>query len=171
VDGVSAEGLSATFNLKPGNYVLDLVAVRKLNFKAYCGQRHVTSSAPIPLTGLTGTTNRTFNENGDETNGTGTPPLPARNELAKRLFGKGAISPEDAWTFELSPQEIMGVPAETAIGAEALDLSEIQDVVLSMEYDVTPSGPLVAIRAPLQRRAIHFTHAIQAPAAERVAPI
>ena len=65
----------------------------------------------------------------------------ARNELAKRLFGKGAISPEDDWTFELIPQEILGLPAGTTIGAEELDLSEIQDVVLSMEYDITPGGP------------------------------
>jgi hypothetical protein len=68
-------------------------------------------------------TNRTFDENSNETNGTGTPPLPARNELTKRLFDKGAISPEDNWTFELIPEEILGLPARTAIGAEQLDLS------------------------------------------------
>ena len=51
------------------------------------------------------------------------------------------ISPEDDWTFELIPEEILGVPNATAIGAEELDLSEIQDVVLSMEYDITPGGP------------------------------
>jgi hypothetical protein len=97
--------------------------------------------APLPLQGLSATTNRTFDENGNETNSTGTPPLPARNELAKRLFGEGAISPEDDWTFELIPQEILGLPAGTAIGTEELNLSEFQDVVLSMEYDVTPRGP------------------------------
>jgi hypothetical protein len=115
--------------------------VRKLNFRAYGAQRYVKSSAPLPLQGLSATTNRTFNENGQETNGTGSPPLPARNELAKRLFNEGAISPEDDWTFELIPEEILGVPAGTAIGAEGLDLSEIQDVVLSMESDITPVGP------------------------------
>jgi hypothetical protein len=56
------------------------------------------------------------------------------------LFDKGPISPEDDWTFELIPQEILGIPAETAIGKEELDLSDIQDVVLSMEYDVTPGA-------------------------------
>ena len=91
------------------------------------------------MEGRSATTNRTFYENGNETNGTGTPPV--RNELAKRLFGKGAISPEDDWTFELIPQEILGLPAGTAVSAEELDLSEIQDVVLSMEYDMTPGGP------------------------------
>jgi hypothetical protein len=60
---------------------------------------------------------------------------------SKRLFGKGEISPEDDWTFELIPEEILGLPAGTAIGAEELDLSEIQDAVLSMEYDITPGGP------------------------------
>ena len=137
---MSAEGNSATFNLKPGNYILDFAAVRKLNFIAFAANA-MSRSGAAAAAGLTATTNRTFNENGDETNGTGTPPLPARNELSERLFGKGEISPEDDWTFELIPQEILGVPAGTAIGAEQLDLSEIQDVVLSMEYDITPSGP------------------------------
>ena len=67
--------------------------------------------------------------------------LPARNKLARRLFDKGAIAPEDEWTCELITQEILGVPAGTAIGAEKLDLSDMQDVVLSMEYDSTPGGP------------------------------
>ena len=101
-------------------------------------QQLTPSLAPLPLEGRSATTNRTFNENGNETNGTGTH---ARNELAKRLFNEGEISPEDDWTFELIPQEILGLPAGTAIGAEELDLSEIQDVVLSMEYDITPGGP------------------------------
>jgi hypothetical protein len=90
---------------------LDFAAVRKLNFRAYGAQRYVKDLAPLPLLGLSATTNRTFDENGKETNGTGTPPLPTRNELAKRLFDKGAIAPEDDWTFELIPQEILGLPA------------------------------------------------------------
>lgn len=135
----SAEGTSATFALKPGHYTLDFAAVRKLNFRAYGTQRYVKELAPLPLQGLSATSNRTFDENGNETNGTGT--HPGRNELAKRLFCDGAISPEDNWSFELIPQEILGVPAGTAIDAEELDLSEIQDAVLSVEYDVTPTGP------------------------------
>jgi hypothetical protein len=120
---------------------LDFAAVRKLNFKAYGAQRYVSGSdSLLPLSGLSATSNRTFNENGEETNGAGTPPLPIRNELGKRLFDTGEISPEDTWTFELIPEEVLGLPAGTAIDAEQLDLSEIQDVVLSMEYDVTPGG-------------------------------
>ena len=138
---LTAEGNSATFTLKPGHYGLDFTAVRKLNFRAYSVQRYIKDLAPLPLKGLSGTTNRTFDDSGKETNGTGTPPLPARNELAKRLFGTGELSPEDDWTFELVPEELLGLRAGTAIGAEQLDLSEIQDVVLSMEYDVTPGGP------------------------------
>jgi hypothetical protein len=140
VGDLTAEGNSASFALKPGNYILDFAAVRKLNFKAYGAQRYVKDMAPLPLLGLSATTNRTFDENGAETNGTGTPPLPVRNELAKRLFDKGAISPEDDWTFELIPHEILGLPAGTAVGAEELNLSDIQDVVLSMEYEITPGG-------------------------------
>ena len=96
------------------------------------------AAPPLPLSGLGTTTNRTFDESGKETNGTGSPtPRPARNELAARLFGGGEISPVDDWTFELMPEDILGVPA-TAMGSEQLDLSDIQDMVLSMEYDVTP---------------------------------
>lgn len=138
VGDLSAEGNSATFTLKPGNFILDFATVRKLTFKTYGAQRYVKDLAPLPPQGLSATTNRTFDQNGTETNGTGTPPLPARNELAKRLFDKGAIAPEDAWTFELMPEEILGVPAGTVIGKAELDLSDIQDVVLSMEYDITP---------------------------------
>jgi Tc toxin complex TcA C-terminal TcB-binding domain/PKD domain len=140
VGDLTAEGNSASFALKPGNYILDFAAVRKLNFKAYGAQRYVRESGSLPLQGFSAATNRTFNENGAETNGTGTPPLPVRNELAKRLFDKGAISPEDDWTFELIAQEILGLPAGTAVGAEELELSDIQDVVLSMEYDITPGS-------------------------------
>jgi hypothetical protein len=138
---LTAEGDSASFTLKPGHYILDFAAVRKLNFKGYGAQRYVNGAdALLPLSGLSATSNRTFNENGEETNGAGTPPLPIRNELGKRLFDTGEISPEDTWTFELIPEEVLGLPAGTAIDAEQLDLSEIQDVVLSMEYDVTPGG-------------------------------
>lgn len=136
-----AEGNSATFTLKPGHYLLDFAAVRKLNFRLYAAQRYINDSAPLPLIGFSGTTNRTFDDSGKETNGTGTPSLPARNELAKRLFGKGELSPEDDWTFDLIPEEILGLPVGAGVGAEQLDLSEIQDLVLSMEYDVTPGGP------------------------------
>ena len=112
--------------------------MRKLNFRAYGSQRYVKGLAPLPLQGLSATTNRTFDANGNETNGTGTPTLPARNELAKRLFDRGAISPEDDWTFELLPEEILGLPAGAALNGQALDLSDIEDVVLAMEYDLTP---------------------------------
>jgi hypothetical protein len=139
---LTAEGNTATFSLKPGHYTLDFAAVRKLNFLAYSAQRYIKESDPLQLQGFSASTNRTFDENGKETNGTGTPtPLPARNGLAKRLFGKGEISPEDEWTFELIPEEILGLPAGADIGTEELDLGEIQDVVLSMEYDITPGGP------------------------------
>jgi hypothetical protein len=140
IGDASAEGSSPTFALKPGLYTLDFAAVRKLNFRAYSSQRYVKGLPPLPLQGLSATTNRTFDANGNETNGTGTPALPVRNELAKRLFDKGAISPEDDWTFELLPEEILGLPAGAAVNGEALDLSDVEDVVLSMEYDITPGA-------------------------------
>lgn len=114
--------------------------MRKLNFRVYGTQRYVKDLASLPLHGFSATTNRVFDPDGNEII-VGTPGEPVRNELAKRLFDPGEISPEDDWTFELIPDEILGVPAGTATGAEELDLNEIQDVMLSMEYDVTPGGP------------------------------
>ena len=140
VGDLTAEGNTATFNLKPGHYTLEFAAVRNLRFRAYGAQRYINGAGtpPLALSGLGATTNRTFDGSGKETNGTGSPtPLPARNELATRLFGKGEISPVDDWTFELMPQDILGVPA-SAVSSEQLDLSDIQDVALSMEYDVAP---------------------------------
>jgi hypothetical protein len=140
VGELSAEGSSATFALKPGNYILDFAALRQLTGKVYSTQRYVKDLTPLPLTGFSVTTNRTFDETGTETNGTGMPPLPACNELAKRLFDSGAIAPADGWTFELTPEDLLGVPAGTPIGKEELDLSDVQDVILTMEYDVTPGA-------------------------------
>ena len=63
------------------------------------------------------------------------------------IFKQGGATkpaaPEDDWTFELIPEEILGLPAGTNVGTEELDLSEIQDVVFSMEYDITPGGTIV----------------------------
>jgi hypothetical protein len=140
VEELTAEGNAATFRLKPGHYTLEFAAVRRLRFRTYGKQRYVNGgdAPPLPLSGLGVATNRRFDESGKETNGTGAPtPVPARNELATRVFGGGEISPVDDWTFELMPEDILGVPA-TAVSSEQLDLSDVEDVVLSMEYDVTP---------------------------------
>ena len=142
VGELTDQGGEATFRLKPGHYVLDFAAIRKLNYRVYGTQRYVNGATPLALSGFRAATNRTFDDEGKETNGTGQPPLPVRNRLARRLFDKGPISPEDDWTFELIPEEVLGVPAGTSIDGEALDLSDIDDVVLSMEYDVTSSVPV-----------------------------
>jgi hypothetical protein len=129
VGDATAEGSTATFALKPGHHTLEFAAIRQLRFKAYGTQRYLTGDAapPLQLSGLGASTNRTFDPSGKETNG--------RNELANRFFGSGEISPVDDWTFELMREDILGVPAGEA-AAEPLDLNDIQDVVLSMEYDV-----------------------------------
>jgi hypothetical protein len=136
----TTEGGSATFALKPGHHTLEFAAVRQLRFRSYGKQRYMDggAGAPLSLSGLGAATNRTFDESGKETNGPGpASTLPARNRLAARIFGGGEISPVDDWTFELMPEDILGVPA-TAVGSEQLELRDIQDVVLSMEYEVTP---------------------------------
>ena len=50
---------------------------------------------------------------------------------------------EDAVSGEVvaeTSQDLLGIPTGTTIGKEERDLSDIQDVVLSMEYDVTPGA-------------------------------
>jgi Tc toxin complex TcA C-terminal TcB-binding domain/PKD domain len=130
IDGKTVEGdnFEQELALKHGNYSLSFAAVRKLTFRAYSHQRYDPSQA-LTLTGLTAATNRT-----EATSSSGSD----FNPLAKLFFEKGEISPQDDWYFELLPEEILGLEGGAVIGTEQLDLSGIQDVVLSMEYDVTP---------------------------------
>jgi hypothetical protein len=100
VGGVSAEGSSATFSLKLGHYTLELAAVRKLNFRAYGAQRYVNGATPLPLSGLSATTNRIFNEDGKEINGT------ARNELAKTPVRQGRDFPRRRLDLRADPRSM-----------------------------------------------------------------
>jgi hypothetical protein len=77
VGDLTAEGNTGTFTLKPGHHTLEFAAVRQLRFKAYGAQRYVhgDGAPPLQLSGLGATTNRTFDESGKETNGTGSPTL------------------------------------------------------------------------------------------------
>jgi hypothetical protein len=114
VGDLTAEGNVATFTLKPGHHTLEFAAVRHLHFRTYGKQRYVNGgdAPPLALSGLGVTTNRRFDERGKEINGTGgLTPVPGRNELATRVFGGGEISAVDDWTFELMPEDILGVPA------------------------------------------------------------
>jgi hypothetical protein len=60
VGEVSAEGNSAIFTLKPGNYILNFAAVRKLNFRAYGAQRYIKGLPRLALSRFKATTNCTF---------------------------------------------------------------------------------------------------------------
>jgi hypothetical protein len=75
------------------------------------------------------TTNRTFDVAGNETN------IAGRNTLAIYLFGPGALSPVDRWTFELPLAVNPFLRSVTSTDLEEQDLSEIDDAVLALEYE------------------------------------
>jgi hypothetical protein len=90
------------------------------------------------FSGLSLSTNRRFNLDGIEITGTGEHP-PA-NLLTVALFEAGALSPVDEWTLELpiSDSENPFLRSVSATDVEQIDLSEIHDAILVLEYETTP---------------------------------
>jgi PKD domain len=125
----------SVFQLADGEHTFDFVAARALRFRAYCDQRHQNTVVLDPG-GLNLASNRRFDDVG--ANVTGVTPNPPANEWTKQLFeadARGVLSPEDNWTLELNlndKPELMGV---TLPDVAQLDLSELQDVVLALEYE------------------------------------
>jgi len=134
-----AKGNSATFDLEPGDYTLDFVAVRPLKARLYCTQRHLTDPV-FDLNGLGLASNRRFDVDGNDT--TGVDPNPEANALAMHLFPTdGALSPVDEWTVELPLSENAFLRSVGPTDVEHIELAEIQDIVLALEYETTPGGP------------------------------
>jgi len=131
----SQRGNTATFDLKPGDYTLFFTAVRQLRACIYATQRQYDGPA-FEFNGLSLASNRRFNQDGNETNGTGDNP-PA-NPLTAHMFGDGALSPVDEWTIELPLSDNPFLRSVGATDVEQYDLSEIQDAILALEYETTP---------------------------------
>jgi hypothetical protein len=132
------KGNRASFDLKPGEYTLSFSAVRLLKARVYCTQRHV-SEPLFHFNGLSLTSNRRFDLNGIEISGTSENP-PA-NLLAKHLFKEGALSPVDEWTVELPLSDNPFLRSVSGTDVEQYGFCEIEDVVLTLEYESTP-GPI-----------------------------
>jgi len=125
VNGQPAKrGPDATFDLGPGTYTLVFTAVRDLKGRIYSRQRH-DPDQQIPLNALRVASNRVFDEENP-------PPL---NALAEHLFANGPISPVDRWTLELRPEDNPFLQAVTVTDEKQIDLAEIEDAVLTLEYD------------------------------------
>lgn len=136
-DQRSPKGNRATFDLKPGQYTLVFTAVRILKARMYCRQRHLSGSV-FELKGFSLASNRRFDPSGAETTGTGQNP-PA-NPVTKHLFAPGALSPVDEWTVEFPLADNACLRSVSASDVEQYGLTEIQDLVLGLEYETTPGS-------------------------------
>jgi hypothetical protein len=128
-------GNRVTFDLQPGKYSLNFTAVRTLQTRAYCKQRF-TPEKLLPMTSLTVTSNRTFDENGAQTTGTGDHP-PA-NPFTTQFFNGNALSPLDDWTLELLLADNPALRGVDFSDVETFDLAELQDAFLVLEYETNP---------------------------------
>jgi hypothetical protein len=122
-------GASASLELAPGRYTLVFTAMRTLKVGLYGAQRWVPN-ARVDADGGRVTSNREFNDDGTEKN------LANRNQLATHLFGKGPISPLDRWTVHLALADNPFLRGVTEDDTERLAVEVLDDVVLSMEYEV-----------------------------------
>jgi hypothetical protein len=125
----------AVFDLTPGDYTLAFSAVRPLKGRLSCTQRQ-PEGPPLAFDGLRLSSNRRFDEDGVETTGVGSNP-PA-NPLTVHLF-MDALSPADEWTLELPADVNPCLRTISSSDVEQFGLPEIEDVVLVLEYDATPS--------------------------------
>jgi len=128
-------GSRVTFDLKPGKYSLNFTAVRTLQTRAFCKQRF-TPEKVLPMQSLALSSNRTFDEKGEQTTGTGDNP-PA-NPFTTQVFNGNALSPLDDWTLELRLADNPALRGVDRSDQETFDLGELQDALLVLEYETTP---------------------------------
>jgi hypothetical protein len=124
-------GHTVQFDLEPGGYVLSFTAVRTLHGRFTCRQRF-DPGHDFTLERLRLGTNRTFDQAGAET--TAVP-----NVLAIHLFDTGEVGPVDRWELELPVDDNMFLRVVTPSDQEQVNLGEIDDAILSLEYE-TLSG-------------------------------
>src|ERR1043165_2340790 len=116
-----------SFTLEPGRYVLQFIASRPLNIRFYSQQRFDPVTL-LEVRNLRLATNRTFNLD------TGAETTTSLNAFGQHVFNSGVIAPTDRWTLELPSDQNPGAVSVTSSDVEQLDLSELSDVVLALEY-------------------------------------
>lgn len=110
--------------------VLNLMYMHKLRGRLWSKQRYTARNNLITFEGLTLTTNREFDDAGQLLSNA------SSNILTQQLFpGDTVLSPLDTWQMELTTAENPFLESVTSSGKSVIDLSEIQDIVLSLEYD------------------------------------
>lgn len=107
---------------------LSCLVIRDLYVQFSSAQCYEPLSSDLTLLGLIASTNRRFNEQGVLTPGT-------LNDLGNRVFGNGEHSPIDNWQMTLTGASNPFLKFVDSSGQEALDLSEIEDAVLALEYE------------------------------------
>ncbi|HEX2269606.1 MAG TPA: hypothetical protein VHH35_08730 [Pyrinomonadaceae bacterium] len=131
IDGQQADAGSdpVTFTVDPGRYVLRFSAIRPLTARFYSQQRF-DPAAELEIKSLRLATNRVFDlETGAET--TTTP-----NAFAQHIFRSDVLAPTDRWTLELPLDDNPSLLSVTSTDVKQIDLSDLSDVVLALEYEV-----------------------------------
>jgi hypothetical protein len=125
-------GQQVEFDLPPGRHTIAFAATRELTARIYSQQRFAPDDT-LAMSALRLATNRVFELDGTETTGAqGNDPA---NELVTHLFGDGSISPVDRWTLELSLEDNEFLRSVSINDNEQVDLDEIEDALLVLEYE------------------------------------
>jgi len=116
-----------SFTLGPGRYVLRFIASRPLNARFYSQQRFDPVTI-LAVQSLRLATNRTFDLD------TGAETATDLNAFGQHIFNSDVIAPTDRWTLELPIDQNAAIVSVTSSDVKQLDLSELSDVVLALEY-------------------------------------
>jgi hypothetical protein len=128
-------GRMGSWTLEPGRHVLTVTSIRNLTARFHCNQRAVPGD-PVDVRLLRLWTNRAFNAETDVEEA----PAGGRNAFTNLLFGGAEeLSPVDNWTIELRPGENPMLQVATPSDSRVLDLREIEDAILGLDYMVTPT--------------------------------
>jgi hypothetical protein len=128
IDNVRSDpGSPVSFTLDPGRYVLRLTASRPLTARFYSQQRFDPTTT-LNVESLRLATNRTFDVN------TGAETTTNLNAFGQHIFTGNTLAPTDRWTLELPLDQNPSAVSVSSSDVRQLDLSELSDVILALEY-------------------------------------
>lgn len=127
---VHARGTSSCSLTLPKDieYELQCIAIRTLAVQFSATQCYDPVAPDLTLLGLRTSTNRKFDEQGKLNPGT-------LNDFCSRVFGNGEHSPIDNWQMTITAANNPFLKLVDSTGREGVDLSEIEDAVLALEYE------------------------------------
>jgi hypothetical protein len=128
IDNVRSDpGSPVSFTLDPGRYVLRLTASRPLTARFYSQQRFDPTTT-LNVESLRLASNRTFDVN------TGAETTTNLNAFGQHIFTGNTLAPTDRWTLELPLDQNPSAVSVSSSDVRQLDLSELSDVILALEY-------------------------------------